>query len=225
MVSFLLPSATLNGGSSPSIDSEEDELANIYELRDREQLQLGQIIGRVNERSSVLRIKLLSFNLHSGSLWWGTNGSHQTRRRHWRNGGCQNAQELSDQQPRKYGFTTRMLHHESNYLAHRGRSIFQTRNWLPAFQSLSHPNIVEVKAILPETSTMLVMEYIPMGSLLNYLRSPNNAPITNRQLLKFATDVAEVSDSMQVFVQWLYSGLLFQRAWNICSRRTSSIEI
>jgi hypothetical protein len=68
MVNFLLPSATLNGGSSPSIDSEEDELANIYELRDREKLQLGQIIGRVNESSSVLRIKLLTFHLHSGSL-------------------------------------------------------------------------------------------------------------------------------------------------------------
>lgn len=38
---------------------------------------------------------------------------------------------------------------------------------------------------------MLVMEYMPMGSLLAYLRI-EKYEITNLQLLKFAADVAEV---------------------------------
>jgi hypothetical protein len=38
---------------------------------------------------------------------------------------------------------------------------------------------------------MLVMEYFPMGSLLSYLRTEKEI-ITDQQLMKFATDVAEV---------------------------------
>ena len=58
-------------------------------------------------------------------------------------------------------------------------------------KSLSHPNIVEIKAIVTEPSTMLVMEYIPMGCLLTYLRTQKET-ITDQQLIQFATDVAEV---------------------------------
>jgi len=57
-------------------------------------------------------------------------------------------------------------------------------------KSLRHPNIVEVKAILTESSTMLVMEYVVMGSLWAYLHEQKDQ-ISNSQLLKFATDVAE----------------------------------
>ena len=38
---------------------------------------------------------------------------------------------------------------------------------------------------------MLVMEYFPMGSLLAYLRTQKET-INDQQLLKFATDIAEV---------------------------------
>ena len=56
---------------------------------------------------------------------------------------------------------------------------------------MSHPNIVEIKAIVATSCPMLVMEYMPMGSLLAYLRI-EKYEITNLQLLKFAADVAEV---------------------------------
>lgn len=38
---------------------------------------------------------------------------------------------------------------------------------------------------------MLVMEYVPMGCLLTYLRTEKER-VTDQQLIKFATDVAEV---------------------------------
>lgn len=38
---------------------------------------------------------------------------------------------------------------------------------------------------------MLVMEYFPMGSLWSYLRTEKES-VTDQQLIKFATDVAEV---------------------------------
>lgn len=59
------------------------------------------------------------------------------------------------------------------------------------WQSLNHPNIVEIKAIVTEPSTMLVMEYVPMGCLLAYLRTEKEI-VTDQQLIKYATDVAEV---------------------------------
>lgn len=57
-------------------------------------------------------------------------------------------------------------------------------------KSLHHPNIVEIKAIVTEPSTLLVMEYFPMGCLMAYLRTEQES-ITDQQLIKFATDVAE----------------------------------
>jgi len=58
---------------------------------------------------------------------------------------------------------------------------------------LNHPKIVEIKAVVTIPSTMLVMEYMPMGSLVAYLRSETESgTITDLQLIKFATDVAEV---------------------------------
>nr|CAH0112132.1 unnamed protein product [Daphnia galeata] len=57
-------------------------------------------------------------------------------------------------------------------------------------KSLNHPNIVEIKAIVTEPSTMLVMEYVPMGCLLAYLRTEKEI-VTDQQLIKYATDVAE----------------------------------
>ena len=58
-------------------------------------------------------------------------------------------------------------------------------------RSLNHPKIVEIKAVVT-VPTMLVMEYVPMGSLLAYLRSEKDSgTITDQQLMEFATDVAE----------------------------------
>lgn len=71
-------------------------------------------------------------------------------------------------------------------------------------KSLNHPKIVEIKAIVTAPSTMLVMEYIPMGSLLAYLRSEKDSGrITDQQLLKFATDVAEVLLLMPILARLL----------------------
>lgn len=72
------------------------------------------------------------------------------------------------------------------------------------FQSLNHPNIVEIKAIVTDPSTMLVMEFIPMGSLLTYLRMERES-IKDLQLIKFATDIAEVIwKKICHLLKWLY---------------------
>lgn len=77
-----------------------------------------------------------------------------------------------------------------------------------SLQSLNHPKIVEIKAIVSVPSTMLVMEFMPMGSLLAYLRSDKDVgSISDKQLIKFATDVAEVSFtpvicSLELFHDW-----------------------
>lgn len=86
-----------------------------------------------------------------------------------------------------------MLHHEGmhnklTFIYSIGQLILSITSSL--LQSLNHPNIVEIKAIISEPS-MLVMEFIPMGSLLAYLRAQKDS-ISDHQLLKFATDVAEV---------------------------------
>ena len=74
------------------------------------------------------------------------------------------------------------------------------------WQSLSHPNIVSLKAIMMETSTMLVMEYIPMGCLLAYVRSiQNNQRITDQQMIHFASDIAEVQKQLH----WNQYSLIF----------------
>lgn len=58
-------------------------------------------------------------------------------------------------------------------------------------QSLCHPNIVEVKGVVNDPGLLLIMEYLPMGSLLDYFRVSLTKP-TLRELMKFAQDVAEV---------------------------------
>lgn len=82
-----------------------------------------------------------------------------------------------------------MLNNEGTYLNHN--PALHLLLIYSLFQSLNHPNIVEIKAIVTEPSTMLVMEYVPMGCLLAYLRTQKEN-ITDQQLVKFATDVAEV---------------------------------
>ncbi|CAL8096712.1 unnamed protein product [Orchesella dallaii] len=57
-------------------------------------------------------------------------------------------------------------------------------------QSLCHQNIVEVKGVVNDPGLLLIMEYLPMGSLLDYFRVSLTKP-TLRELMKFAQDVAE----------------------------------
>jgi len=57
-------------------------------------------------------------------------------------------------------------------------------------QSLDHPNIVKIKGVVEDPETLLVMEYLPLGSLPVYLRTYKNK-MTQDQLFKFAADVAE----------------------------------
>ena len=59
-------------------------------------------------------------------------------------------------------------------------------------QSLCHSNIVEMKGVVNDPGLLLVMEYLPMGSLLDYFRICYTKP-NEKQLLKFAQDVAEVN--------------------------------
>lgn len=59
------------------------------------------------------------------------------------------------------------------------------------FKNLCHPNIVEVKGVVNDPGLLLIMEYLPMGSLLDYFRVCHTKPYV-KQLLKFAQDVAEV---------------------------------
>lgn len=57
-------------------------------------------------------------------------------------------------------------------------------------KKLRHENVVEIKAFVEEPETMLVMEYMKLGSLLAYLQL-HRERIKCFQLLKFAADVAE----------------------------------
>jgi hypothetical protein len=50
---------------------------------------------------------------------------------------------------------------------------------------------VEVKGVVNDPGLLLIMEYLPMGSLLDYFRICYTKP-NSKQLLKFAQDIAEV---------------------------------
>ncbi|CAG7733213.1 unnamed protein product [Allacma fusca] len=60
-------------------------------------------------------------------------------------------------------------------------------------QSLNHPNIVEVKGVVYDPSLLLIMEFLPMGSLLDYFRMFHTKP-NLRQLMKFAKDICDGMD-------------------------------
>lgn len=57
-------------------------------------------------------------------------------------------------------------------------------------KALQHKNIVEIKGVVEDPEMLLVMEYVPFGSLLVYLRTYKNR-LAEQELLKFAADVAE----------------------------------
>ncbi|XP_035702306.1 tyrosine-protein kinase JAK2 isoform X2 [Folsomia candida] len=63
-------------------------------------------------------------------------------------------------------------------------------------KNLCHPNIVEVKGVVNDPGLLLIMEYLPMGSLLDYFRVCHTKPYV-KQLLKFAQDVAEGMDYLR----------------------------
>lgn len=57
-------------------------------------------------------------------------------------------------------------------------------------KTLQHKNIVEIKGVVEDPETLLVMEYVPLGSLLIYIKTQRNR-LTEKQLLKFSLDIAE----------------------------------
>ncbi|KAL7054962.1 hypothetical protein AAHC03_024397 [Spirometra sp. Aus1] len=58
---------------------------------------------------------------------------------------------------------------------------------------LRHRNLVSLVGVTedPDGTFYLISEYLPVGSLLNYLRSRGRTLITHRDLLSFATDVVQ----------------------------------
>ncbi|XP_037078956.1 tyrosine-protein kinase JAK2-like [Pollicipes pollicipes] len=57
-------------------------------------------------------------------------------------------------------------------------------------KELDHENVVKLRGIVDEPELMLVMEYLPLGALLSYLKMYADKLSTHR-LLKFALDVAK----------------------------------
>lgn len=56
---------------------------------------------------------------------------------------------------------------------------------------MKHPNIVEILGVLNEPEISLVMEFVQHGSFQSYLKI-NKEFLTERQLLKYALDIAMV---------------------------------
>lgn len=59
------------------------------------------------------------------------------------------------------------------------------------FQTLKHPNIVEILGSLQDPEISLVMEFVQHGSLQSYLKIHHES-LTTPQLLKYALDIAKV---------------------------------
>uniref|UniRef100_T1IKG8 non-specific protein-tyrosine kinase n=1 Tax=Strigamia maritima TaxID=126957 RepID=T1IKG8_STRMM len=57
-------------------------------------------------------------------------------------------------------------------------------------KTLHHKNIVEIKGVVEEPEMLLVMEFVPLSSLLVYLRT-YKSHLSEKQLIKFAMDIAE----------------------------------
>lgn len=58
-------------------------------------------------------------------------------------------------------------------------------------RNLDHSNIVKTLGFVEDVRMMLVVEYMPLGSLLSYLRNTHNDQLSSLPLKKYATDVAE----------------------------------
>ncbi|XP_014245974.2 uncharacterized protein LOC106664605 [Cimex lectularius] len=72
-----------------------------------------------------------------------------------------------------------------------GRADFQRE--IAIMKSLKHPNIVEVKGVIQEPEILLIMEYVPQGSLKCHLCS-NRDHFTERHLFKYSLDIARGMD-------------------------------
>ncbi|GAB6032184.1 hypothetical protein CHUAL_010831 [Chamberlinius hualienensis] len=57
-------------------------------------------------------------------------------------------------------------------------------------KSLQHKNIVEIKGVVEDPKTLLVMEYVPLGSMLVYINT-HKERLSEKLLLKYSLDVAE----------------------------------
>lgn len=82
--------------------------------------------------------------------------------------------------------------------------------YLDNFQTLKHPNIVEIKGVIQEPEISLVMEFVQHGSLQCYLKIHKES-LEHKILLKFALDVAKVCHRycMFNFVSLLQNSKLF----------------
>lgn len=56
-------------------------------------------------------------------------------------------------------------------------------------KTLKHPNIVEILGVVYNPEILLIMEFVPLGSLKSYLNM-HQSDITQHQLLNYAVDVA-----------------------------------
>ncbi|GIY34753.1 tyrosine-protein kinase hopscotch [Caerostris extrusa] len=72
-------------------------------------------------------------------------------------------------------------------------SVNELHSEMKIMKSLCHKNIVRIIGLVEEPETMLVMEYVDNGSLLNHLQSFRNNPekLEYKELLRFALGVAE----------------------------------
>lgn len=57
-------------------------------------------------------------------------------------------------------------------------------------KKLQHKNIVEIKGVVEDPKTLLVMEFVPFGSMLVYIKTQKDR-LKEKQLLKFALDISE----------------------------------
>lgn len=88
-----------------------------------------------------------------------------------------------------------------------------------------HPNIVKLIGIcVQKQPIMIVMELVPGGSLLNFLRK-NVATLNIKQLISMCRDAAAGLFGSQIFKFISYSVLLSIQACGIWNRRTAFTEI
>ncbi|XP_067002399.1 tyrosine-protein kinase hopscotch [Anabrus simplex] len=70
-----------------------------------------------------------------------------------------------------------------------GTSLQDFEREISIMTKLKHPNIVEIKGVIQEPETSLVMEFVQHGSLQSYLKI-HRETLEQQHLLKFALDVA-----------------------------------
>lgn len=68
---------------------------------------------------------------------------------------------------------------------------------------IDHPNVVRLYAVCMGRRMMLVSQFVPLGSLLSYLKR-NKEVLNAAVMLNFATQIAKVLCAFFLFFQILY---------------------